>query len=184
MVNMMSHLLGHEGLISAAAPLMAFLSLGILPTAGFVPSAPPSTVPHHVQQQQHAQYQGLGFLHTPSCRIGKSSGVSLLQMSDTGRNEGESLSGENDDAERGIYGYDKDIIDREAAEAPLRKLRLILYGLFGFSALSLGAISIAGIAGVEQVQELAQNLPNPLIDLGVVTLSFYFWVEEVSDMFT
>lgn len=173
-----------KGLVSAAVSFMAIFSLEILPTAGFVPPVSPTTVQHHVQLQQHAQYKGIGLLHTLSCRIGISSGISLLQMSDTDHNEGENLSGDNDDAKKGIYGFDKDIIEREAAEAPLRKLRLILYGLFGLSALSLGVISVAGIAGVEEVQELGQNLPNPLIDLGVIALSFYFWVEEVRDTFT
>lgn len=87
------------------------------------------------------------------------------------------------DSERGIYGYDQEVVDREAAEAPFRRLRLIAYGVFAFSALVLGCVSLAGLAGVEQFKEVSQNLPNPLLDAAVVGLTFYLWVEEVCSWF-
>lgn len=36
------------------------------------------------------------------------------------------------------------------------------------------------MAGLEEFREASENLPNPLIDAGVVGVAFYLWVEEVS----
>lgn len=48
-------------------------------------------------------------------------------------------------------------------------------------AIFLAGISLAGMAGLEEFQEVSENLPNPLIDAGIVGGAFYFWVEEVSN---
>lgn len=47
-------------------------------------------------------------------------------------------------------------------------------------AIFLAGISLAGMAGLEEFQEVSENLPNPLIDAGVIGGAFYLWVEEVS----
>lgn len=36
------------------------------------------------------------------------------------------------------------------------------------------------MAGLDEFKEVSENLPNPLIDAGVVGVAFYLWVEEVS----
>lgn len=35
------------------------------------------------------------------------------------------------------------------------------------------------MAGIDEFKEVSENLPNPLIDAGVVGAAFYLWVEEV-----
>lgn len=47
-------------------------------------------------------------------------------------------------------------------------------------AIFLAGISFAGMAGLDEFREASENLPNPLIDAGVVGVAFYLWVEEVS----
>lgn len=47
-------------------------------------------------------------------------------------------------------------------------------------AIFLAGISLAGMAGLDEFKEVSENLPNPLIDTGVVGVAFYLWVEEVS----
>lgn len=47
-------------------------------------------------------------------------------------------------------------------------------------AIFLAGISLAGMAGLDEFKEVSENLPNPLIDAGVVGVAFYLWVEEVS----
>lgn len=79
----------------------------------------------------------------------------------------------------GIYGLDPEIIEREAAEAPFRRFRLIAYGTLALAAVLLGGVSVAGLAGVESVRELGRNLPNPILDAAVLGIAFYLWVEEV-----
>ncbi|CAN0176157.1 unnamed protein product [Ectocarpus sp. 12 AP-2014] len=35
------------------------------------------------------------------------------------------------------------------------------------------------MAGIDEFREVSENLPNPLIDAGVIGAAFYLWVEEV-----
>ncbi|CAN0010472.1 unnamed protein product [Pylaiella littoralis] len=79
----------------------------------------------------------------------------------------------------GIYGLAREIVEKEEAEAPFRRMRLIGYAVPAFIAIFLAGISLAGMAGIEEFQEVSENLPNPLIDAGIVGGAFYFWVEEV-----
>ena len=95
-------------------------------------------------------------------------------------NDNDSTSTSNTDDEKGIYGFDQDIVQAESAEAPFRKLRLVSYGVLALIAVVLGGVSLAGMAGVEELKELGENLPNPLLDAAVLGLAFYLWVEEVS----
>ena len=80
---------------------------------------------------------------------------------------------------KGIYGLDREIVEREAAEAPFRRFRLIAYGVVALAAVVLGGVSVAGLAGVEEFSELGQNLPNPVLDAAVLGLALYLWIEEV-----
>ncbi|CAM9378741.1 unnamed protein product [Choristocarpus tenellus] len=93
-------------------------------------------------------------------------------------NEGDgkgSSQGEN----RGIYGFEQEVVDREIEGAPFRKVRLVTFGIFAATAMVLGGLSLAGMAGVDGVKDLSENLPNPLLDLGVLGTTYYLWVEEV-----
>lgn len=185
------------GLINVAVALGAIF-IGIRPTEGLVtPNIRLRTAQRqhlfHVEQQHVQQQQPIGpSLAVNCCRGGLIGGVCSLQMGtipDEGGEDG-AQSCQNIDSDdsgvsevsKGIYGFDEEIIAKEALEAPFRKLRLVAFGVFAAAALGLGSISVAGLAGVENFKELAQNLPNPLIDLGVVGLSFYLWVEEVRDV--
>ena len=42
---------------------------------------------------------------------------------------------------------------------------------------------MAGMAGLDEFKEVSENLPNPLVDAGVVGCAFYLWVEEVRKYF-
>lgn len=184
-----------NGLANVAVVLVLVFS-AILPTAGFVlPTAWSITAqPQHcVHVEQHVQQRRpIGpALHAHRARGRVVGGSCPLQLG-TSANEGQDDGAQSDrniypndpgsgEASKGIYGFDEEIIAREAVEAPFRKIRLVAYGVFAAAALALGGISAAGLAGVEEFKELGQNLPNPLIDLGVLGLSFYLWVEEVRD---
>ncbi len=47
-------------------------------------------------------------------------------------------------------------------------------------AIFLAGISLAGMAGLNEFKEVSENLPNPLVDAGVIGVAFYLWVEEVN----
>eukprot|EP00903_Cladosiphon_okamuranus_P008616 g8263.t1 len=79
----------------------------------------------------------------------------------------------------GIYGLAREIIEKEEAQAPFRRLRLISYAIPAFIAVFLAGISLAGMAGLDEFKEVSENLPNPLVDAGIVGGAFYLWVEEV-----
>eukprot|EP00752_Nemacystus_decipiens_P005651 g5114.t1 len=79
----------------------------------------------------------------------------------------------------GIYGFAREIVEKEEAQAPFRRLRLIGYAVPAFIAIFLAGISLGGMAGLDEFKEVSENLPNPLIDAGVVGVAFYLWVEEV-----
>ncbi|CAM9125968.1 unnamed protein product [Ectocarpus sp. 6 AP-2014] len=79
----------------------------------------------------------------------------------------------------GIYGFAREIIEKEEASAPFRRLRLIGFAVPAFIAIFLAGISLGGMAGIDEFKEVSENLPNPLIDAGVVGAAFYLWVEEV-----
>lgn len=109
----------------------------------------------------------------------------MLRVSEKSAEEGSGIGEVSEDSnvvvdQKGIYGYDQEILDREAADAPFRRLRLIAYGLFALAALILGIISLAGLAGVKEAKGISENLPNPLLDAGVLALAYYLWVEEAS----
>lgn len=181
---------------------MVVLSFALVPTSGFVShpfTSPTVLAPKHALRSRqlhcihHVQHERCSSRARASSSIASPRlllptalrrpprGRFLLHMANKAREEGEGGTiGEADDYQsKGIYGLDREIIEREAAEAPLRKTRLVAYGVFAFAALTLGCVSLAGLAGVEEVKELGENLPNPLLDAGVLGLAFYLWVEEV-----
>jgi hypothetical protein len=82
---------------------------------------------------------------------------------------------------KGIYGYDLEVVQREEAEAPYRGARRIGVGITTVIAAACGAVSIAGLLGVDQAKQLSDtlNLPNPLLDAGVLAIGWYIFVEDV-----
>lgn len=180
-----SALMNARMLFSCGATLMGFFSVGVHPTIGFfVPTTSPTAAhyqgtfgylhhAHHVQQ--HAHHLPALPKPRPTTVASTGSRALLLQMTSTDHRKG---GGQSEGVSRSSEGIDGlEVIEREAAKDPLRTLRLITYAVFGLSA--FWAISVTGMAGVEQVQEPGRNLPDPLVDLAIIVLSFFFWVEEV-----
>ncbi|CAM9130205.1 unnamed protein product, partial [Scytosiphon promiscuus] len=112
-----------------------------------------------------------------ACRMSETGSGSEEPSKDVVDSKGIDAQGGTDT--KGIYGFAREIVEQEAAEAPFRRLRLIGYAVPAFIAVFLAGISLAGMAGLDEFTEASENLPNPLIDAGVVGVAFYLWVEEV-----
>ncbi|CAM9888749.1 unnamed protein product [Ectocarpus fasciculatus] len=142
---------------------------------------------HHHHHDPLQQRQPRGATTTP-CTTRCRGGGSSSRMAGTGDSsqepaadridiEGIEAKGGKDAA--GIYGFAREIVEKEEASAPFRRLRLIGYAVPAFIAIFLAGISLGGMAGIDEFKEVSENLPNPLIDAGVVGSAFYLWVEEV-----
>lgn len=81
----------------------------------------------------------------------------------------------------GIYGYDVEVIRREEAQAPFRKLRLSLMGATAATSLGLFGLNVASLAGWGSASKLveSQSLPNAPLCGAVLGLAAYFWIEDV-----
>lgn len=172
-------------LVSGGVTLAAIFSLGTPLTTGFVVPTTSPTASHHQRTfgylhhshrvQQHAHHLPALPKPRPATVASAGSRVLRFQMRSTDESKG---GGQSEAVSRSSEAMDgPEVIEGEAAEDPQKTLRLIAYAFVGLSA--FWAISVTGMAGVEQVQEPSRNLPDPLIDLAIILLSFFFWVTEV-----
>lgn len=174
---------------------MVSVSSSFLSTSGFILPHHPSVLSptvcsfssqpcHHVEHDRRAmRAQSNKLRMARRCRANRISNLPMSNAEMGGERDGMVTTEQVNSSkskEKGIYGYDQDIVDREVAEAPFRRTRLIAYGAFALTALVLGCVSLAGLAGFDQVKDLSENLPNPLLDAAVIGITFYLWVEEAS----
>jgi hypothetical protein len=101
--------------------------------------------------------------------------LSLVVLQSSNRNDVDNNKNEN-------IEYSRDIVLREEAEAPFRKIRFFLYGSLGAAAATSFLISttriIAGLNGIN-VDLLNESLINSTVDLiGMIVLSF-LWQRDV-----
>ena len=84
--------------------------------------------------------------------------------------------------ERGIYGYPLTVIAREESSAPLRPIRLQVFGLTAACSFAVVSLRAAGLLGVEAASNFLdshQSLPGIPACALALGLCIYFWVEDV-----